>query len=110
MIKCNEDTYRPETKVVLMDRWRWLLASFSRRQQVSAAYSLKQLYLKLYNCYYILQYYTTIYVHISNCRSTSDVARENQIKAAVAQKKYKAQTASASAEAESEAAKVKLVS
>ena len=69
-------------------------------------------YLSTWN-YIIVTLYSTIlynYVHISNCRSTSDVARENQIKAAVAQKKYKAQTASASAEAESEAAKVKLVS
>ena len=41
-------------------------------------------------------------------RSASDVARENQIKAAVAQKKYKAQTKEASIEAETEAAKAML--
>ena len=69
-------------------------------------------YISTWNYIIVIIFYNTIYnyVHISNCRSTSDVARENQIKAAVAQKKYKAQTASASAEAESEAAKVKLVS
>ena len=47
--------------------------------------------------------YTTLFY----CRSASDVARENQIKAAVAQKKYKASSEASRAEAESEAAKAK---